>query len=83
MTDGRVSDGRVSDPVMHPDHYTFGRYEVVDVLEDWFPDAPLLWQVVKYVARAFHKGDALTDLRKARWYLDRQIFRLEERERAR
>jgi hypothetical protein len=33
--------------------------------------------VVKYVARAAHKGNQLADLRKARWYLDREIGRLE------
>jgi hypothetical protein len=33
--------------------------------------------VVKYVARAAHKHDALIDLQKARWYLDREIAALE------
>jgi len=41
-----------NDNVNHPNHYTFGRYEVIDVLEDWFPTDPLLWQVGKYIARA-------------------------------
>ncbi len=68
----------MSDPVNHPPHYTFGRFEVIDVLEDWFPDDPLLWQVGKYIARAVRKGDAVTDLKKARFYLDRRIKKLEE-----
>lgn len=67
----------MSDPVNHPPHYTFGRYEVADVLEDWFPDDPLLWQVGKYIARAKHKGHLLTDLRKAAWYLNRRIEQLD------
>ncbi|GHV86254.1 hypothetical protein AGMMS50230_18620 [Spirochaetia bacterium] len=29
-----------NDPVNHPGHYTFGKYEVIDVLEDWFPIGP-------------------------------------------
>jgi hypothetical protein len=33
--------------------------------------------VVKYVARAAHKGNQLADLKKAGWYLDREIGRLE------
>jgi hypothetical protein len=33
------------DPVNHPAHYTFGKLEVIDILEDWFPADPLLWQV--------------------------------------
>jgi hypothetical protein len=66
----------VSDQVNHPAHYTFGRFEVIDVLMDWFPSNPLLWQVGKYIARAGHKGKTLEDLRKARWYLDREIERV-------
>ena len=61
------------DVVQHPAHYTFGRFEVLDVLEDWFPDEPLLWQVVKYLARAKHKENFLQDLEKAKFYLDRRI----------
>ena len=29
--------------------------------------------ILKYLGRYRHKGDPLTDLRKARWYLDRLI----------
>ena len=66
---------RKNDPVNHPGHYTFGKYEVVDVLEDWFPSDPMLWQVGKYIARAGHKGNMLEDLKKAAWYLNRRIER--------
>jgi hypothetical protein len=62
-----------SNPVNHPSHYTFGKFEVIEVLEDWFPTNPLLWQVGKYLARAEHKGNSIQDLEKARWYLDREI----------
>jgi hypothetical protein len=37
----------------------------------------LIGNVIKYLWRADHKGDALGDLRKARWYLDREIARRE------
>jgi hypothetical protein len=43
------------------------------VLQDWFPDEPLLWQVCKYIARARHKGQFVEDLRKAEFYLQRRI----------
>jgi hypothetical protein len=46
---------------------------VIDVLEDWFPADPLLWQVGKYVARAGRKGSLVEDLKKAAWYLNRRI----------
>jgi hypothetical protein len=68
------------DPVNHPKHYTFGSFEVIDVLQDWFPNNPLLWQVGKYIARAERKGKSLEDLRKARFYLDREIERLEDKQ---
>lgn len=64
------------DAVNHPLHYTFGKFEVIDVLEDWFPTDPLLWQVGKYIARAGHKGNKLQDLEKARFYLERAISKL-------
>ena len=68
------------DPVNHPPHYTFGRYEVIDVIEDW--GLPFhLGCTVKYIARARHKGHELEDLMKARWYLDRYIKQLEARAR--
>jgi hypothetical protein len=67
------------DPVNHPEHYTFGKYEVIDVLEDWFPVDPLLWQVGKYIARAGRKGNMAEDLKKAAWYLRRRIEKEEEK----
>lgn len=65
------------DNVNHPSHYTFGNYEVIDVLMDWFPDDPLAWQVGKYISRYKHKGKPLEDLRKAKFYLERLIETLE------
>jgi len=64
------------DMVNHPKHYTFGTYEVIDVIEDWqlgFHEG----NCVKYIARAKHKGNELEDLKKARWYLDRKISDIE------
>jgi Protein of unknwon function (DUF3310) len=68
------------DPVNHPRHYTFGYFEVIDVLQDWFPRNPLLWQVGKYIARAERKGRPLEDLCKARFYLNREIERLADKQ---
>lgn len=33
---------------------------------------------IKYLWRAGEKGDAIEDLRKARWYVDREIQRIEK-----
>lgn len=67
----------LADPINHPPHYTFGKIEVIDVIEDWGLSFHLA-QVVKYVARAKHKGKELEDLRKAKWFLDRLITSLEK-----
>lgn len=62
----------------HPPHYTFSPLEVIDAIEAWRLGFHL-GNVVKYVARSEHKGQRLTDLKKARWYLEREIKRLEAR----
>lgn len=60
------------DAVNHPPHYTRGKIEVIDFIED--QQLPYhLGNVIKYIARAGYKGDKLEDLKKARWYLDRYI----------
>ena len=67
-----------TDMVNKPPHYTMGRFEVIDVLEDWAPDDPHIWTTLKYLARYKHKGNPLQDFEKARWYLDRKIAQLKK-----
>ncbi len=64
-------------PVDHPQHYTFSKLEVIDAIEAWELGF-CLGNVVKYVARAEHKGKTLEDLKKAKWYLERQIGSIEK-----
>jgi hypothetical protein len=64
----------MSDMVNHPSHYTFGKFEVIDVIEDWKLNYNM-GNAVKYVARAEHKGNKIEDLQKAIWYLQREIDR--------
>ena len=61
-----------NDPVNHPQHYTHGPIEVIDLIEG-FGLGYHLGNVVKYVLRSPHKGNEIQDLEKARWYLDRWI----------
>lgn len=64
--------------VDHPQHYG-GRdnpYEAIKVIEAWNLGF-CLGNTVKYISRAGKKGDVLEDLKKARWYLDRQIANME------
>jgi hypothetical protein len=58
--------------INHPKHYTYGKYEHVDVVENWELGYNL-GNVTKYLMRAAHKGNHLQDLQKARWYLARAI----------
>lgn len=63
-----------NDPVNHPSHYTDGKIEVIDFIED--KKLPFhLGNVVKYVSRAGKKDKAKTieDLKKAQWYLNRYV----------
>jgi len=73
---GTENNLTMTDQVNHPAYYTAGGIEVFDFIEaKGFGFA--LGNVIKYTSRAGKKGDALTDLRKAKWYLDREIRRLE------
>lgn len=70
----------MADMINHPQHYTLGKIEVIDFIEDKGLNFNL-GNVVKYVARAGHKkssgksmdAKALEDLKKAQWYLNREI----------
>jgi hypothetical protein len=68
----------VTDSVNHPSHYGGDTvYEVIKVAEAWdFDKDAYLFNVLKYIARP-GKGNYLEDLRKARFYLNRKIARLE------
>ena len=72
------------DRVNHPSHYTSGKIEVIDFIEDKGLNFNL-GNVVKYVSRSGLKRSkgksledkALEDLKKAAWYLQREIERRE------
>ena len=65
--------------VEHPAHYNVpGSIEVIDFIESRSLDFNE-GNVVKYVTRHKHKSDALEDLKKARFYIDRLIA-LQERQ---
>lgn len=74
--DTYLKEGQVEDPINSPKHYTQGKIEPIDAIEDWGLNFRLA-NVVKYVARAEHKGKPLEDLKKARYYLQREIDKRE------
>lgn len=66
------------DPIRRPAHYARLRPEPLEVIEAWNLGFHA-GNVLKYVARAGHKGDAVEDLEKARRYLERWIDMLRRR----
>jgi hypothetical protein len=67
------------DPVNHPPHYTShpSGVECIQVAEHF---NFCIGNAIKYLWRAGLKGEALEDLRKAAWYINREINRLERNE---
>jgi hypothetical protein len=62
------------DPINHPEHYCVGGLEAIDVIEN-FGLGYHLGNAVKYILRAGRKGPPEDDLRKAIWYLQRELER--------
>lgn len=67
----------MNDNVNHPSHYTDGKIEVIDFIEQKNLNFHR-GNAVKYIARAGKKDPKkeVEDLRKAVWYLNREITRL-------
>lgn len=67
------------DTVNHPEHYggEDNPYEAIKIIEA-LGFGFCLGNTMKYLVRAGKKGSALEDLKKARWYLSREINRMEE-----
>jgi hypothetical protein len=68
---------RDHDPVNHPSHYT-GHPSGVECITITEHMGFLLGSAMKYIWRCDLKKDAIEDLKKARWYLDREIANREK-----
>jgi hypothetical protein len=64
------------DPVNHPKHYTAhpSGVECITVSEHF---GFCLGNALKYIWRADLKNDAIEDLKKAKWYIEREIAKRE------
>lgn len=67
----------VKDNVNHPSHYKVGGIETIDFIEAKSLNYNL-GNVVKYITRADHKSNKIEDLKKAQWYLNREVSNLEK-----
>lgn len=73
------SQKKMTDAVNHPQHYggEDNPYEAIKVIEAWGLSF-CLGNVVKYISRAGKKGNRLEDLKKAAWYLNREICKMDK-----
>jgi len=60
------------DQISNPSHYTYSDIETIEVIEAWNLNYNL-GCAVKYISRCNHKDNKTTDLKKAIWYLEREI----------
>lgn len=66
--------------VNHPDHYQgSGGMEVIDIIENYDLGFSL-GNAIKYILRSNKKGSAKQDLKKAIWYINREMNNLVEEE---
>ncbi len=67
---------------INPPHYQAANgLESIDVIEAFFPSKPYRWAAMKYLIRAGKKPgqDEVQDLRKAIWWIEREIAWIEKR----
>ena len=71
----------MTDSVNHPSHYTnhLSGVECIQVTEHM---NFCIGNAMKYLWRSGLKGDVVEDLKKARWYIEREIRRIEESDHA-
>lgn len=78
-----MSDKKVIDMINHPPHYNNSpaacecgrKIECIDITRNYNFN---LGNAIKYLWRADHKGNKMDDLRKAIWYINDEIKRLEK-----
>ena len=75
------------DEVNHPSHYTTGGIECIDAMKSMMEgaDVPSFisydWGAAfKYIWRWHYKGKPIQDLEKAKWYIDKMIETLKDRD---
>ena len=61
-----------SDNVNNPRHYNTGTIEVITIIEDWKLNFNL-GNAIKYIGRCEHKNNKKEDIKKAIWYLEREL----------
>ena len=65
------------DMVNHPSHYNVKGFEVIDIIDAYNLNFNM-GNALKYLLRADRKGNKVQDLKKALWYLQREIEQSEK-----
>ena len=78
------------DNINHPSHYTYGKLETIDIINDIIGDVGVCnfcrGKAIKYLFRAGKKTESnlephrqkIQDLKKAKWYIEKEISILEQ-----
>lgn len=69
----------MKEQVNHPDHYKSGKFEVIEIIEE-FNLGFNLGNLIKYVLRAGKKNNTVEDLKKAIKYLEFEIAKLDRKD---
>ena len=68
----KLMEEKKKEDVNHPKHYTMKGIEPIEYIESHDFNFNL-GNVIKYVSRADYKGSEIEDLKKAKWYLEKEI----------
>ena len=68
----KLMEEKKNENVNHPKHYTVKGIEPIEYIESHDFNFNL-GNVIKYVSRADYKGSEIEDLKKAKWYLEKEI----------
>ena len=68
----KINKTSLTDNVNNPRHYNVGTIEVITVIEDWKLNFNL-GNAIKYIGRCEHKNNKKEDIKKAIWYLEREL----------
>lgn len=68
----KLMEEKKKENVNHPKHYTVKGIEPIEYIESHDFNFNL-GNVIKYVSRADYKGSEIEDLKKAKWYLEKEI----------
>jgi hypothetical protein len=75
VTDIIDNSSNIVEMVSSPAHYNQGKYEAIDVIEDWSLGFHC-GNAIKYIARHKHKEYSRQDIEKAIWYLERYLEKM-------